>query len=155
MPKLGMRNIKTAVSVMICITIFQILERPYPFYACIAAVICMRNNQKDTLKVGKDRMIGTMTGGFVGYLFSRFFEYNAILIGIGISLVIYLLNCFKKQASVAIACIVFIAVMTNLKGQLPHTYAINRVVDTFIGIIVAAIINQYLDKLPFVKAQKA
>lgn len=154
MMTIGMRNVKTAVSVMICISIFQVLNRSYPFYACIAAVICMRNNQKDTLKVGKNRMIGTMIGGFVGYIFSSQFKYNAILIGIGISAVIYICNLLKKEASVAIACIVFIAVMTNLKGQLPHIYAINRVVDTFIGIIIAAIVNQYLDKLPFVSSLK-
>ncbi|MCT4661334.1 MAG: aromatic acid exporter family protein [Tissierellales bacterium] len=151
MPKIGMRNIKTAVSVALCIALYQLLKRPYPFYACIAAVICMRNTHVDTIKVGKDRMIGTMTGGFIGYIFYRFISYSSIGIGIGISLVIYTLNLMKKQASVAIACIVFIAVMTNLKGQLPHVYAINRVLDTFIGIIIAAIINNYLDKLPFLR----
>lgn len=151
MPKIGMRNIKTAVSVALCIALYELLHRPYPFYACIAAVICMRNTHKDTIKVGKDRMIGTMTGGFIGYIFYRFISYSSIGIGLGISLVIYLLNLMKKQASVAIACIVFIAVMTNLKGQLPHVYALNRVLDTFIGIIIAAIINLYLDKLPIFK----
>ncbi|WP_113671589.1 FUSC family protein [Vallitalea guaymasensis] len=143
MMKIGSRNIKTAISVFICISIFQLLNRPYPFYACIAAVICMKNSIQNSFVVGKNRMIGTTIGGVIGLILSLVFGNYSIVVGLGIVLVIYLCNLCKQSDSIVIACIVFIAIMTNLKGTPSHIYAVNRVIDTFIGIIVSIIVNVF------------
>ncbi|QUH27924.1 FUSC family protein [Vallitalea guaymasensis] len=143
MMKIGSRNIKTAISVFICICIFQLLNRPYPFYACIAAVICMKNSIQNSFVVGKNRMIGTTIGGVIGLILALVFGNYSIVVGLGIVLVIYLCNLCKQSDSIVIACIVFIAIMTNLKGTPSHIYAVNRVIDTFIGIIVSIIVNVF------------
>lgn len=145
MPKIGLRNIKTAISVFICILIFDIFKRPYPFYACIAAVICMKDSVENSLVIGKNRMIGTIIGGILGYVFSAYVGYNAFVCALGISLLIYLCNFLKQNSSIVIACVVFIAIMTNLKGTPPHIYALGRVEDTFIGIIVSILVNKFLN----------
>ncbi len=152
LPKIGARNLKTALAVSLCIIIFELIGRPYPFYACIAAVICMKDTVENSMSMGKSRMIGTITGACVGILLTfiaRSFNltnFQGIITGIGIVLTIYLLNVFKKNGSVVIACIVCIAIMTNLHGRTPYSYAINRVIDTFIGIIIALLINNYIYK---------
>ena len=145
MIKIGSRNIKTALSVFICIIIFQILKRPYPFYACIAAVICMQNSVQNSFVAGKNRMIGTIIGAIIGIVFSILIGQNAIVTGLGIVLVIYLCNLFKQDGSASIACIVFLAIMTNLKEGTSYMYALNRVFDTFIGIIVSILVNKYIN----------
>lgn len=144
MIKVGSRNIKTAISVFVCISIFQLLKRPYPFYACIAAVICMQKSVQNSFITGKDRMIGTVIGGFIGYFLSITIGNSALVCGLGIILVIYFCNLLKQNSSVAISCIVLIAIMTNLKGVPAYIYAINRVIDTFIGIIVSIFINRFI-----------
>ncbi|GKX27524.1 hypothetical protein SH1V18_00040 [Vallitalea longa] len=143
MMKIGSRNIKTAISVFICISIFQLLNRPYPFYACIAAVICMKNNFQNSFVIGKNRMIGTTIGGTIGLALTLIFGNPSIVVGLGIVLVIYLCNLCKQSDSIVIACIVFIAIMTNLKGTPSYIYAVNRVIDTFIGIIVSIVVNVF------------
>ncbi|MGF7057391.1 FUSC family protein [Brassicibacter mesophilus] len=145
MMKIGSRNLKTAISVFICIIVFQLLKRPYPFYACIAAVICMQNSVHNSFVAGKNRMIGTIIGAVVGIMFSIFIGQNAIVTGLGIVLVIYLCNFFNYDGSVSIACVVFLAIMTNLKEGTSYMYAINRVFDTFVGIIVAILVNKYIN----------
>lgn len=154
MMKIGSRNIKTAISVFICISIFQLLNRPYPFYACIAAVICMQKSVQNSFETGKSRMIGTVIGGVIGYILSITMGNSALVCGLGIIFVIYSCNLFKQNSSVAIACIVFIAIMTNLKGVPAHIYAVNRVIDTFIGILVSIFINRFINfkkiKLKFI-----
>ncbi|WP_278279948.1 aromatic acid exporter family protein, partial [Clostridium sp. IBUN13A] len=40
LPKLGLRNIKTAVAVSLCMIVFNMINRENPFFACIAAVFC-------------------------------------------------------------------------------------------------------------------
>ena len=144
MRKIGLRNIKTAISVFICITIFSLLNRQDPFFACIATVICMKESVYNSYIIGKYRMIGTIFGGVLGFLLISIFSNNAIVAALGISLIIYLCNSFGKQDSIVISCVVFLAVMTNLKGVESYIYAMDRIIDTFIGIIIAILVNRAL-----------
>jgi uncharacterized membrane protein YgaE (UPF0421/DUF939 family) len=142
--KIGLRNIKTALAVSLCILLFQLLDRPYPFYACIAAVICMQRSVVHSLRVGRDRMIGTILGGLVGLGVYLAMGPSWYATGLGIVAVITLCNRFGKQGSVTIACIVLIAITTNLKEVTAAVYAANRVLDTLIGIVVAVGINRWI-----------
>lgn len=152
LPKIGARNLKTALAVTLCIGFFELIHREYPFYACIAAVICMKDTVENSYKMGKSRMIGTITGGIVGLMLTflalnlNLIKFPGIITGLGIVLTIYLLNIFNKKGSISIACIVLIAIMTNLHGKAPYAYAIDRIIDTFIGIIIALLINNYIYK---------
>lgn len=146
--KIGLRNIKTALAVSLCILLFQLMDRPYPFYACIAAVICMQRSVVHSFRVGRDRIIGTVLGGLVGLGIYLVLGPSWYATGLGIVLVIYFCNQFGKQASVSIACIVLIAIMTNLKEVTAVAYAANRVLDTLIGIVVAIAINRLIPGKP-------
>ena len=53
LPKIGARNLKTALAVTLCIGFFELIHRQYPFYACIAAVICMKDTVENSYKMGK------------------------------------------------------------------------------------------------------
>ncbi len=142
--RIGLRNIKTALAVSMCILLFQVLDRPYPFYACIAAVICMQRSVEHSFRVGRDRMIGTVLGGLVGLGIYLLLGPSWYATGLGIIVVIALCNRFGKQASVSIACIVLIAILTNLKEVTAVAYAANRVLDTLIGIVMAIGINRLI-----------
>lgn len=103
LPRIGLRNIKTAISVTLCMVIFDIINRDNAFFACIAAVFCMKDTVSSSISMGKNRIIGTIIGGLIGifliYLSSIFpFLYNisSIMTGIGVSLSIYLY--FLKKA---------------------------------------------------------
>ncbi|MEG1857555.1 MAG: FUSC family protein, partial [Pseudoflavonifractor sp.] len=77
-PKIGMRIVKTAMAVMICFFIFlpfwvrtplgvnDPLREVGPFYACIAAIICMQSSVEQSVRQGVSRVIGTILGGVVG-----------------------------------------------------------------------------------------
>lgn len=145
MPKIDMLSIKTAISVFLCVVLFKFLHRPYPFYACIAAISCMRDTSCNSYSAGKSRVIGTCIGAAIGLMFFIFLKPTAIYCGIGIVIVIYLCNLFKKNSSIVISCIVFIAIMTNLKDMPSDTYAINRIIDTTIGVIIAVLVNKFFE----------
>lgn len=142
--KIGLRNMKTALAVSLCILLFQLLNRPYPFYACIAAVICMQRSVEHSFRVGRDRMLGTVLGGLVGLGIYLLIGPSWYATGIGVIIVIALCNRFGKQASVSISCIVLIAILTNLKEVTAVAYAANRVLDTLIGIVMAIGINRLI-----------
>lgn len=142
--KIGMRNIKTALSVMICIVIFQIFNMGSPFYAAIAAIISMQSSVADSFKIGKYRMLGTFLGAFVGLVFALIGPSNPILIGLGVMIIIYVSNLLDWNKSISIAGVVFIAIMVNLNGGSPFVYSLNRIIDTSIGIVVAVLINYFI-----------
>ncbi|MBC2580228.1 aromatic acid exporter family protein [Clostridium sp. DJ247] len=140
----GMRNIKTAIAVSICVALSYILNREYIFYAAIASVISMQGSVYDSFKAGKNRMLGTMVGAFVGFLFALVSPGNIFLCGLGVVIVIYICNMLGWKNSVAISCIVFLVIMLNLEDRTPGAYSLNRIFDTFIGIIVAVMVNYFI-----------
>lgn len=144
MKTIGMRNIKTALSVGICIILLRMLKFDSAFYACIAAVITMQTTVENSFKTGKNRLIGTTIGTIIGIIFSYIAPHSTILTVIGISLIIYITNILHENKSTNIACVVFLAIMINLKNISPLHYGINRFIETAIGIIVAVIVNRYI-----------
>jgi uncharacterized membrane protein YgaE (UPF0421/DUF939 family) len=144
MKRIGMRNLKTAFAVFICIILASIFDFDSPFYACIAAVICMQSSVFDSFTVGKNRMKGTIIGAIIGFLFALINPGNAILSAIGVMLIIYICNIFKSTKSISIACVVFIAIMVNLEDQSPLAYSSFRLIETFMGIIVAVLVNYFI-----------
>lgn len=151
-PKIGMRNIKTAISVFICIALFNLFKRDNAFYACIAAVICMKDTYENSLSIGINRLLGTFLGGLLGIITIYLLSFlpnistpNALITAFGTIIVIHTCTLLKKPAAVTIACIVFISIMINYPGIASYFYAINRTFDTAIGIIIAILINKYID----------
>lgn len=155
LPKLGLRNIKTALAVMLCMIIFDLIHRDNPFFACIASVFCMRDTVSNSISMGKNRIIGTILGGIIGivliFLSTHFqFLYNLspLVTGVGISLSIYICTLLNKPESVIVSCIVISGIMINYASQInSYVYAVNRSVDTIIGIIIAILVNKYFNPI--------
>jgi uncharacterized membrane protein YgaE (UPF0421/DUF939 family) len=144
LPKIGMRNIKTAISVMLCIIILKQFSDNSSFYACIASVIVMQNTVESSWKAGISRMIGTLIGAGVGICLSLIGFSNVIITGIGITLIIYFANLLKQNSSISIACIVYLAIMVNVKNTTSLSYTIMRTAETFVGILIAVIVNSVI-----------
>ena len=153
LPKLGLRNIKTALAVMLCMIVFDLIHRDNPFFACIAAVFCMKDTVANSISMGKNRILGTILGGIIGIVlifFSTHFQFlyhiSPLVTAIGVSLSIYICTLLKKPESVIVSCIVISGIMINYASQVnSYVYAVNRSVDTIIGIIIAILVNKYFN----------
>ena len=154
MIKIGMRNIKTTLSVFICLLFFEAINRDKALFACIAAVMCVQNTIEDSMKIGISRIIGTIIGGLSGalilYIVNTFFDDRIliIIIPLGIMVLIQLCVKIKMKQAVVICCVVFLVItisMNHDEGYILYTF--NRVLDTSIGIIIALLVNKYM-KIP-------
>ena len=145
LPHIGSRNIKTALSVLICLIFW-----PNSLFAAIAAVICVQDTVENSGKIGLNRLIGTLLGGILGVilLFTinklNLTSFSTIITAIGVSLIIYICNLIKKPAACSIASIVLIGILISQSYDNPLIYSIRRTVETAFGIIVAIIINKYV-----------
>lgn len=141
MKHIGMRTIKTAIAVFICIIISNLINTQYPFFASIAAIITMQNSVVESFNTGKIRILGTSLGALIGLILVLILPYNPLLCAIGIIIVIYLCNLLGWKDSIVIACIVLVSIMTGLHGKNPYIYSIFRLLEAFVGICIALLVN--------------
>ena len=153
-PKIGLRTIKTALSVFFCLLFFP----NEPFFACLTAVFCIQDTVSNSIKMAINRTLGTVLGAATGLLFliiCRFLTYNIdidfirkflvyLTIAIGIVVVIYLCNLINKPSAINISCIVFLAVTTAHAFDHPLHYATNRVIETLFGVFVGLLVNKFI-----------
>ncbi|MGL4656258.1 MAG: FUSC family protein [Sarcina sp.] len=150
LPKIGARNFKTALSIFLCIVVLNSLGFESPFYACIAAVICMADSCENSIKMGKNRMIGTIIGGAFGMLATIILSkydtqiLKTLIICTFTILAIYVCTILKRPGSVSIACIVLLANLLLNRDFSNYAYTLSRIVETFIGIIIAVGVNIYI-----------
>jgi uncharacterized membrane protein YgaE (UPF0421/DUF939 family) len=140
--KIGARILKSALAVVICIFYGSFLNENSGFFAAIAAIITMQGTFSDSFIKGKDRVFGTFVGAFFGYIFALLLQGNPFLIGIGIIIIIYICKSLKWNASIVIACVVFLSIMID--GDNILQYSIFRLLDTTAGIIIALLVNYFI-----------
>lgn len=157
MPKVGLRIIKSSLAVFICFAVDSLRPGGLPFYSAIAAILCMQPDVKNSLRVAVNRTIGTLTGGVYGIIFLCAIHQipalgtglaRAMCLSLSLIPLMYLTVLMKKTAATYITCVVFLSV-TVIHGAdaVPYMFALNRILDTLIGIFVSLAVNA----LPFLK----
>lgn len=139
--KLGMRTIKTAIAVTLAVTVAYIFNLNSPFFVAIAALITLQGNIVDSFRMGRDRILGTTIGAFIGMLFSYIAMGNPLVIGFGVLIIIFISNVINFQKTISISSVIFISIMLNTQLDNIFYYGINLLMDTLIGIIIAALVN--------------
>lgn len=169
--KIGLRNIKTALSVMLCVTISSALEmifsllpvsqsalyrilniyisRNMSVYACIAAVIVMCSSLSLSRKSGRERILGTFLGGTSGVFFiflrEKIFFPDILLLPLGVMLLIYFLTLINKSELVTVTLTVFFITMINSDSK-AHLYVTAKVLATVLGTVISLFINAIISK---------
>ena len=76
--KIGLRTIKTAIAVTICVILANIFDLEYPFFMGMTAIISMDKTMTNSLKMGRNRVFGTFLGACIGILLSYVDRGNAL-----------------------------------------------------------------------------
>ena len=148
--KIGMRNIKTAVTAAVCALIYYFFDRS-PAFACIGVIFGMGHDLTDGYKNGGgNRLYGTIIGGLVGMLLFRIYlifvpdgRYTLLMIPfvfVGTVLLVLLCQLFwigGVQPGGVVLCIL----LFNTPVATYVDYAMNRIFDTAVGVIIALIVS--------------
>lgn len=149
-PRVGMRMVKTALAVCICFFIYILRgEEGVPVFSTIAAIICMQPHVDNSRQAAFNRIVGTLVGAafalLILYLIRfipwqyRYFKY--VVISFSVIPVMYVTVLLKKTGASALAGIVLLSICLSNGGQPPITDAVNRSVETIIGILVSLGVN--------------
>jgi ribosomal protein S18 acetylase RimI-like enzyme len=150
--KIGMRNIKTAVAVAICLLFFELTGISDGIQAVVAAIICMKSSVENSVQTGIERIIGTIIGSITGVLAALLIDQipisyemiKILVVIVGIILLIYLCNIFDLQASIVIGVITYVFIIIDKQGTSPLIIGLVRLFETVFGIFVVYIINNFL-----------
>lgn len=151
--RVGMRVVKTAIAVMICLIISLMLDNTNIIQiSAVSALITLRPSQKDTLQTGVYRTVGTIIGGLLGLLcvligqVLPYYEEGLFVLVIPLMIVLdfYICNVLKLYDAGVISCVVLIIVASRIPLPLNEafSYTASRVVDTLIGVVVATVLNK-------------
>ena len=180
---MGKLIVKAALSVFICCLIYEFCDigTGVPFYSGIAAIICLQPEIRNTFRVGLNRTIGTLIGGFTGmaalfviraFSLFRLPSLQYLLISLCIVPLMYIAKAIKKNplsavlrkndqrrllsiaplvffadfmrksALTNITCVAFLSVtITHGADTSISGFAMNRILDTLIGVFVSFFIN--------------
>lgn len=150
---IGMRIVKTGLAVFLCVLFSKVISAE-PFYAGIAAVICMKKTSADSRHIGTERVLGTIFGGVFGMGLLYFFKFLNIkiygtlydvLLSLALMFLIKALILLKREDAVSIACVVYLSIMLIPMGTSTIIdYAVWRIIETLLGVVVAVSINHLL-----------
>ena len=153
-PTLGMRNIKTALATAAITLVYYFLDRS-PAFACIGAIFGMGSDMHDSHLNGGNRLFGTIIGGVLGMaLFRIYLIFHpdggrslllVPLMFIGTVLLILLCQYFwvgGVQPGGVVLCILLFN--TPVESYVP--YALNRILDTAVGVLVALAVNRFFPR---------
>lgn len=149
LPHIGMRNLKTATAAALCAFVYVWLGRN-PAFACIGVIFGMGSDMENSVQNGGNRLFGTLIGGLLSIVLFRiyliFYPHGGhtmalvALLFVGVILVILLCQRFwvgGVQPGGVVLCIVLFS--TPVETYV--SYALNRIFDTAVGVIVALAFN--------------
>ena len=145
LPAIGMRNIKSAVAAALCALIYFFIGRS-PAFACIGAIFGTGRDYGDSKLQGGNRFFGTLIGGLLGMglfrIYLLFYPQGGRhllqipLVFIGTVILIMLCQRFwvgGVQPGGVVLCIL----LFNTPVESYVSYALYRILDTTIGVLVA------------------
>ena len=160
-PHVGMRTFKTALATALCALIYCFVGRS-PAFACIGVIFGMGYDLQDAKKNGGNRLFGTIIGGVVGVMLFKFYllfvpdgHHTLLLVPlVFIGTIILIMACQAfwvggVQPGGVVLCIL----LFNTPTATYIDYAMNRIFDTAVGVIIALIISYvfprgWMDRIP-------
>ncbi|EMF0058740.1 FUSC family protein [Enterococcus hirae] len=149
--RLGMRTIKSALAVFLCILFFHVTDRGLPMIAALSAVFSLRQDLTTTVSFGRSRIIGNSIGGFLGIIyflvknyFHNDFLVELFLLPVLVVIVIVVSDGIHNNSGIISAIATLLLIALSVPQGESSLYAIQRVLDTFIGTFIAIGINFFL-----------
>lgn len=158
--RIGLRIIKSAVAVFLCYIVNYFRgDSGIVFYSQLSALWCIQSYISTTKQNAYQRIIGTFLGacfGLVILLFLLFLQsklnftgfnlylLKTIVVSVSIIFVLYFTVVLKKKQASYYSCVVFLSIVVNhFSDANPCLFALNRFIDTTLGILIGLGVNLF------------
>jgi uncharacterized membrane protein YgaE (UPF0421/DUF939 family) len=146
--RIGPRVWKTALAVTASIGISRMLGLHQPVFAGVAAIICMQPTIAGSVRKGYERMQATIIGALFSVAaliiiehFPFLYTIRPVMIGLTVLAVMMLTIRLGWMDSLVLAAATVVVIMVLPANENIYLYSASRTEITFIGIVIATIIN--------------
>jgi uncharacterized membrane protein YccC len=131
---------KTAAAAGLCWGLAMLFGLPDGYWGAISAIIVLQSNFGATISASRDRLFGTLIGALLGFTFTQVgvLPWNFIL---AVLTAVILCGLLGLRSSSRLAGVTICIVMLVQKGGSHWTIALDRVMEVFLGILVALAIS--------------
>ena len=153
-PRIGMRIVKSAVAVGLCIFIYKLMGyEDIPFFLVIAALQSMQPYQKNIRDIAVRNIFGTLTGAGCALVIMlmqhavvgdphKQFVWHCLFVTLGIVAALYSSVVLGHGDAAYFTAVVYLCiVMVHMENENSFLYVAQRLVETLIGIAVGTAIN--------------
>ncbi|MGI6665571.1 MAG: FUSC family protein [Christensenellaceae bacterium] len=148
--RVGMRMIKSAIALAICVIIRLLLKREGTLILT-TAIICMYPTVETAVESGVGRVLATCIGALIGFLVLLLYlilpigptVLQIVVMPLGVILAMQCCVLIDRASSSVIAAIVVIAIAVGYSDSIgaAAVYSLTRLLDTVIGIVVSMVVN--------------
>ena len=141
-PHIGPRTLKTAVAVIASMIIVDALGTTESrlIFAMLGAMAAVQTTFQASLESCLTQIVGVILGALVGVVLQLLPLPELVAAGIGIVLVITLYNAFGIRFAPGLPCLIVVTICISPDIH-PIAYALGRIWDTAIGLVVGMAIN--------------
>lgn len=152
--KLGMRTLKTGLSVFLVLLIFHLFGWEGLQIGTLTAVFSLRESFDRSVHFGFSRIIGNSVGGFLSLLFfliNQFFHnqfwVTLVFVPIFTMLGIMINVSINNKSGIIGATAALLIITLSIPAGDTILYIFARVFETFCGVFVAILVNSDVDLL--------
>jgi uncharacterized membrane protein YgaE (UPF0421/DUF939 family) len=132
--------VRVGLAAGLAVAIARFLRLPYPLYALVAVVIVTDLSASRTRELALRRLVGTVLGSALGASIHPWLPPAAWSIGLGVLAAMLLSNLLQLGEAAKVAGYVCGIVMLE-HGDHPWSYALHRLVETVLGIVLAVLVS--------------
>ena len=154
--RMDVRTVKMALAAALCALMYEwFLPGRNPAFACIGVIFGMGETLEDSRLHGGNRLVGTIIGGLLGMALYRVYLFIrpqggqslwlAPLVFIGV-VALNLLCRVVRRGGLQPGGVVLCILLFNTPAETYVSYALNRILDTAIGVLFAWGVSFFLPR---------
>ncbi|MBS4198328.1 FUSC family protein [Bacillus sp. FJAT-49732] len=131
---------KIAIGSTVSWEIAKLLGSDHPYLAPLSVILCLQATLNNSVNISIKRVIGTIIGILVTVLIASHVKRNGLNLGLLILIGCFITKCLKFDKIVTHHVAITILFVFVFEHQSKH-YAVDRMRDTIIGVIVTVLIQ--------------
>lgn len=128
--------LRVAFAALLAFALADWLRLQYPIYAFIAAVIVTDLSPQLSRRLGLTRIASTIAGAATGAVLSQWMAPGLLSLGIGVLAAMLACQILRVSEGAKVAGYICGLILIDHRGE-PWLYALDRFVETVLGVIVA------------------